>query len=223
MAFSGIMSFIMSMTLWFATGNIHKKRELDAILKAAAPGTELLIPGDAGSGFEQSGFAPEETGATFLENALIKARALYRLAAAAGKAAPVIADDSGICVDVLGGRPGIYSSRYGSGGGNSLSDGERNALLLAELGDNPARSGRFVCAMVLLWNEDRFFAVQETLEGELVSSLEAARGGGGFGYDPILFIPELGRTVAELSEDEKNRISHRGKAARAIAGVLSIV
>jgi XTP/dITP diphosphohydrolase len=208
-----------SITLWFATGNIHKKRELAAVLKAAAPGAEILIPGEAGIGF-----APEETGATFLENAFLKAGALYRLAAVAGRAAPVIADDSGLCVDALGGRPGIYSSRYGSGGlggGNKLSDGERNALLLAELGDNPSRSARFVCAMVLLWNEDRFFAVQETLEGELVPSLEAAGGGGGFGYDPILFIPELGRTVAELSEDEKNRISHRGKAGRAIAGVLA--
>jgi XTP/dITP diphosphohydrolase len=75
--------------------------------------------------------------------------------------------------------------------------------------------------MVLLWNEDRFFAVQETLEGELVPSLDTARGGGGFGYDPILFIPELGRTVAELSEDEKNRISHRGKAGRVVAKVLA--
>ncbi|MDR0657244.1 MAG: RdgB/HAM1 family non-canonical purine NTP pyrophosphatase [Treponema sp.] len=208
------------MTLWFATGNIHKKQELAAILQAASPGTELLIPGEAGIGF-----APEETGATFLENALIKARALYRLAAAAGKAGPVIADDSGLCVDALGGRPGIYSSRYGStgqyGGGDKLGDGERNALLLAELGDNPLRNARFVCAMVLLLKEDRFFAVQETLEGELVSSPDAARGEGGFGYDPILFIPGLGRTVAELSEGEKNRISHRGKAARAIARILT--
>jgi XTP/dITP diphosphohydrolase len=120
------------LTIWFATGNIHKKRELAAILQAASPGAELLIPSEAGLGF-----APEETGSTFLENALIKARALYRLAVAAGKAGPVIADDSGLCVDALGGRPGIYSSRYGSGGGNKPGDGERNALLLAELGDNP--------------------------------------------------------------------------------------
>lgn len=205
------------MFVWFATGNIHKKRELAAILEAASPGTEILIPGEAGI----DGFAPEETGATFLENALIKAKALCRLAAAAGKAGPVIADDSGLCVDALGGRPGIYSSRYGGNGGNKLSGGERNALLLAELGDNPLRSARFVCAMVLLLNGDRFFAVQETLEGELVPSAGAARGGGGFGYDPILFIPELGRTVAELSEDEKNRISHRAKAGRAIARFLT--
>jgi XTP/dITP diphosphohydrolase len=213
------------MTIWFATGNIHKKRELAAILKAASPGAELLIPGEEGIAFD-----PEETGATFLENALLKARALYRLVSAAGKAGPVIADDSGLCVDALGGRPGIYSSRYGmaEGGGSRgtgqrpvLGDGERNALLLKELGDNPLRSARFVCAMVLLMDENRFFAVQETLEGELVSSTGAARGGGGFGYDPILFIPEMGRTVAELADGEKNRISHRGKAGRAVARFLA--
>jgi XTP/dITP diphosphohydrolase len=204
------------MTVWFATGNIHKKRELAAILEAASPGTEIRIPGEEGIAFD-----PEETGSTFLENALVKARALYRLAAAAGKAGPVIADDSGLCVDALGGRPGIFSARYGGDGRNKPGDGERNALLLKELGDNPLRSARFVCAMVLLWNEDRFFAVQETLEGELVRALDAARGKGGFGYDPILFIPELGRTVAELQDTEKNRISHRGKAGRAVARVLS--
>jgi XTP/dITP diphosphohydrolase len=204
------------MTLWFATGNIHKKRELAAILEAGAPGTEIRIPCEEGLSFD-----PDETGATFLENAFVKARALSRLAAAAGKAGPVIADDSGLCVDALGGRPGIFSSRYGGEGGNKPGDQERNALLLRELGDNPLRSARFVCAMVLLWNEDRFFAVQETLEGRLVSSLDAARGGGGFGYDPLLFIPELGRTVAELSDAEKNRISHRGKAGRVIAGILT--
>jgi XTP/dITP diphosphohydrolase len=212
------------MTLWFATGNIHKKRELAAILEAAFPGTEILIPGEEGIAFD-----PDETGSTFLENALVKAHALYRLVTASGRAGPVIADDSGLCVDALGGRPGIYSSRYGGGtmpgnkpgGGSKLGDGERNALLLEELGDNPLRSARFVCAMVLLWDKDRFFAVQETLDGELVSSVGAARGGGGFGYDPILFIPELGRTVAELPEGEKNRISHRGKAGRAVARFLA--
>ncbi|MDR1863571.1 MAG: RdgB/HAM1 family non-canonical purine NTP pyrophosphatase [Treponema sp.] len=203
------------MTVWFATGNIHKKRELILIIEERSPDAELLIPAEEGIAFD-----PEETGASFLENAFIKARSLYRLAATAGRAGPVIADDSGLCVDALGGRPGIYSSRYGGGRGK-LGDGERNALLLEELGDNPRRNARFVCAMVLLWNEDRFFAAQETLEGELVSSVQAAKGGGGFGYDPILYLPEKGCTVAELPEAEKNRISHRGKAGRIIAGMLA--
>jgi XTP/dITP diphosphohydrolase len=198
------------MTIWFATGNSHKRAELAAIL----PGHSIKIPADEGLAF-----APDETGASFAENALIKARELHRLVSA-----PVIADDSGLCVDALDGRPGIYSARYGnagisgSGGCKKLSARERNALLLQELGDNPCRKARFVCAMVLLFSEDRFCLVQETLEGELIRE---ERGQGGFGYDPILYIPQLGYTVAELPEEEKNRISHRGKAGRAIAKLLT--
>ena len=197
------------MTIWFATGNAHKQAELAAIL----PGHVIKIPADAGIPFD-----PDETGASFAENALIKARELRRLIAAAGFPDPVIADDSGLCVDALEGRPGIRSARYGADGGHKLSDRDRNALLLRELGDNPNRGARFVCAMALLFAGDRFFLAQETLEGELIA---AAQGEGGFGYDPILFIPALGRTVAELSGEEKNRISHRGKAGRALAALLA--
>jgi XTP/dITP diphosphohydrolase len=203
-----------SMIVWLASGNIHKKKELTKILSdAMLPETaavDLKIPADAGIAFD-----PEETGSTFLENALIKATELYRLL---GKGQPVIADDSGICVDALDGKPGIYSARYG---GKKLSDAERNARLLAEMGDNPKRSSRFVCAMVLYCGPDRFFVAQETLEGELVLNAESARGTGGFGYDPVLYIPKLGRTVAELSDEEKNRQSHRGKAGRVIGRILS--
>ena len=204
------------MTIWFATGNAHKKKELSAILS-----TELRIPSEVGVAF-----APEETGSSFFENALIKAGELHKLLSGRHQDAwrqgdAIIADDSGICVDALGGRPGIYSARYGG----KLNDSERNALLLTELGDNPSdkplRNASFVCAMVLYYGPDRFFIAQETLEGELVKNAEAARGSGGFGYDPILYLPELGRTVAELSEEEKNRHSHRGKAGRAIARILA--
>ena len=125
-------------------------------------------------------------------------------------------------MDALGGRPGIYSARYGNsgpgGGGNKLDSRERNALILRELGDAALRGARFVCAMVLLFSEERCFAVQETMEGEI---LREERGTGGFGYDPILFIPEFGRTAAELSAEEKNRASHRGKAGQAIAQLLA--
>ena len=143
---------------------------------------------------------------------------IWEKIAAAGFPDPVIADDSGLCVDALGGRPGIHSARYGGDGSHKLADRDRNALLLGELGDRPNRSARFVCAMALLFAGDRFFLVQETLEGELIAT---ERGQGGFGYDPILFIPSLGRTVAELSGEEKNRISHRGKAGRALAALLA--
>jgi XTP/dITP diphosphohydrolase len=223
------------MTLWFASGNIHKKKELADILSVdilsvdilASVGNlelkilkELKIPKDAGLSFD-----PEENGNSFFENALIKAGELYRLLeeqSPGGNFHPVIADDSGICVDALGGRPGIHSARYGAlASGKNITDAEKNAMLLAELGDNPSRSARFVCAMVLYCGPDHFYAAQETLEGELVKNADAARGRGGFGYDPILFIPELGRTVAELSEEEKNKYSHRGKAGRVIARILS--
>jgi XTP/dITP diphosphohydrolase len=205
------------MLVWFATGNIHKKKELSDILSAAIPGVDLKIPGEAGIDFD-----PEETGNSFLENALIKAWTLRSLLEERRpplytSGDPVIADDSGICVDALGGRPGIYSARYGDAA-KKLGDTERNTLLLEELGENPQRSARFVCAMVLYYSPDRFFVAQETLEGELIAN--AARGKGGFGYDPIRLVPELGRTVAELSEEEKNRVSHRGKAGRAIAEML---
>jgi XTP/dITP diphosphohydrolase len=130
-------------------------------------------------------------------------------------------------VDALGGRPGIYSARYAgryadpdAPAGKKLDAAERNALLLEELGDNPNRRARFVCAMVLLWDENRFFAVQETLEGELVRP-GYGRGSGGFGYDPILYLPDYGVTVAELPEAEKNRLSHRGKAAKGIAKLIT--
>jgi XTP/dITP diphosphohydrolase len=206
-----------AVTVWFATGNIHKRNELAAIVGPGIPGLELKIPCEAGMVFD-----PDESGGAFSENALIKAQALYRLTSGCGGGAPVIADDSGLCVDALGGRPGIHSARYGSEGGKKLRDPERNALLLRELGDNPNRAARFVCAMVLLYSPDRFFLAQETLEGEVVRGMDAARGPGGFGYDPILYIPGLGRTVAELSDEEKNRISHRGKAGRAISSLLRL-
>jgi len=239
------------MIIWFATGNGHKRDELASILSGAISTNntgerdliELKIPGDLGIDFN-----PEETGADFLENALIKARELKFLLEKHkfppnSAEDPVIAEDSGICVDALGGKPGIhsarycgrYSGRYGSGsgrGGNdgkSLSAAEKNALLLEELAEElknapPAlakgRKARFVCSMVLYFNRDRFYAVQETVEGELVKSIETAAGKGGFGYDPIFYIPELGRTMAELSAEEKNRLSHRGKAGRLIGRLL---
>ena len=237
------------MTIWFASGNVNKKRELAAILNAR----HLLIPADAGLDFD-----PEETGATFYENALLKARELYSLLEQRRpppykSGDPVIADDSGLCVDALNGRPGIYSARYagplreenhGVHGvmkntelitdsqtttpctpwlnlpHTKLESSERNALLLGEIGDSPLRTARFVCAMALFFSPDRFFVAQETLEGEIVKSPQAARGTGGFGYDPILYIPALGRTVAELTETEKNTISHRAKAGKIIAAII---
>ena len=195
------------MKIWFATNNAHKKAELEAILN-----TSLKIPSDDGLDFN-----PEETGMTFCENALLKARELKKLLKEDG---PVIADDSGLCVDALGGRPGVFSARYGDEGGRKLSSYDKNILLLEELKNSEKRTARFVCAMALLFENDRFFIIQETLEGEIVKGRESLRGEGGFGYDPVFLIPELGRTLAELSEEEKNSLSHRGKAGKHIANIL---
>jgi XTP/dITP diphosphohydrolase len=194
------------MNIWFATNNTHKKTELSAVLNV-----KLKIPSEEGLSFE-----PDETGAAFSENALIKARALQKII---GGNDPVIADDSGLCVDALDGRPGVLSARYGMESGQKLTSAKRNIMLLDELGDTPKRSARFVCAMVLLFGNDRFFLVQETLEGEIVKKSEI-KGEGGFGYDPIFWVPSHGRTLAELSLEEKNTLSHRGKAGKHIANLL---
>ena len=196
------------MNIWFATNNVHKKEELEAVLKRS-----LKIPSQEGLPF-----APEETGTTFSENTLLKAKELQKLT---GKNEAVIADDSGLCVDALGGRPGVLSARYGMENGSKLTSAQQNLLLLDELGDNPLRTARFVCSMVLLLSADRFFIVQETLEGQIVKKSEM-RGEGGFGYDPIFFVPQFGRTLAQLSADEKNAISHRGKAGKIISNLLEI-
>jgi XTP/dITP diphosphohydrolase len=215
------------MIIWLATGNNHKKKELAAILGG---GYELHIPADAGLDFD-----PAETGNSFHENALLKARELYRLLSGRrpplfNPGDPVIADDSGLCVDALDGRPGIYSARYAgppgvsgcAADGKKLEPAERNALLLAEIGGNPRRSARFVCAMALLFSPERFFLVQETVEGEIVRDMKNAKGSGGFGYDPVFVVSGLGRTMAELSDTGKNHISHRGKAGRAVAELLEL-
>ena len=195
------------MNIWFATNNSHKKEELQAIL-----GADLKIPAEEGLSFD-----PEETGLTFRDNALIKAKELHKLL---GKDEPVIADDSGLCLDALDGRPGVLSARYGMTNGQKLTSLQQNIMLLDEIGESKKRGARFVCAMVLLFNNDRFFIAQETLEGEIVTK-NKMKGEGGFGYDPIFFVPQFGRTLAELSPEEKNLISHRGKAGALTADLLS--
>jgi len=203
------------MILWFATNNVHKKEELEACLKIHIQDITIKIPSQ-----ECISFDPQETGSDFIENSLIKARELHKILLKSGCIEPVIADDSGLCVDSLGGRPGVLSARYGieniaSSSGKKPESGMQNLILLDELGDTQTRSARFVCAMVLLFSHDRFTAVQETVEGEIVKK-DGIKGELGFGYDPIFYIPEKGLTLAQLSSQEKNKISHRGKAAGVI-------
>ena len=196
------------MELLVATGNAHKLVELGPLF----PGHRLLRPADVG----HPAFDVEEDGSTYLENALKKARALYDLT---GR--PALADDSGLAVRCLGGAPGILSARYGSEkGGTRLESPERNALLIANTAAFGDRHCAFVCALALVLTGDRIFLVQETCPGELLS---APRGEGGFGYDPIVWLPEIGKSVAELSMEEKNRVSHRGRASRRMAAILAVL
>ena len=176
------------MKILVATGNQHKAEEFARIF---APDT-IVTPSDLGINFD-----PVETESTFFGNALIKARTLIELTQL-----PVIADDSGLCVDALNGEPGVHSARFGSTNGQELGSTERNALLISRLKGEKARGARFICNMVLYLSKDRFISAQETLEGEIVTHLGA--GSGGFGYDPILFLPEFGKTVAELSPEDKD-------------------
>ena len=216
------------MKLYLATNNAHKKREACEIFSPH----EIVIPADEGIDCN-----PEETGATFFENALIKARALYDIVHC-----PVIADDSGISVDALGGKPGIFSSRYGGpdfprgrADGKKTAQDAQNSFLIEELNDalsgntggcrflHGERSAHYTCSMVLYLGSERMYAAQETMEGTIVPSIEDARGNGGFGYDPIFFIPEIGKTAAELSDEEKNAISHRGKAGRSMQRIIEML
>ncbi len=190
--------------LVLATHNRHKLGELRAILHPALPGLELDAIVTAG----ELGVAdPVEDGVTFAENALIKARAV-----AAATGLPAVADDSGLAVDVLGGAPGIFSARWSGRHGDDKANLD---LLLAQLGDvGPAhRQARFVCAAALVVPGGEEVVELGTLEGSLAP---APRGAHGFGYDPVLVPVGDTRTCAELSPDEKNAISHRGKAFRAL-------
>ncbi len=195
------------MELIVATGNAHKLVELSELF----PGHILRRPADVGF----PDFDVLEDGDSFIANALKKAEALRRLL---GR--PVLADDSGLAVRGLGGRPGIHSARYGGSpdGSVKLEAGERNAFLLKECEGLQDRACAFVCCLVLSLSEERFFVVQETLEGEL---LRSPRGQAGFGYDPIVYVPGYGKSVAELSSAEKNAISHRGRAAQRMAALLA--
>ena len=144
---------------------------------------------------------PEENGATFEENAMIKAKS-----AAAFTGLPAIADDSGLCVDALGGAPGIYSARYCEG-----TDLDRNTLLLQNMSDKDDRACRFVCAIACILPGGEALTVRGECEGEL---LRESHGEGGFGYDPLFYVPEYACTFGELPPETKNRISHRGRALR---------
>ena len=177
--------------LVFATKNKNKLEEVKHLLTGT--GIEILpVEGE---------FDPEETGETFEENALIKARAAAEI-----MEMPAIADDSGLVVDALDGRPGVHSSRY------EQTDEKRINKLLCELENTaePNRTARFVCSVVIVSEQGEIlFSTAQSCEGKIIF---APAGGHGFGYDPVFYLPEKNATMAELSMEEKNTVSHRSKA-----------
>lgn len=206
----------MTRRLVLATRNEHKVHELRQILADLVDELGLEVVGAA----EVDG-APEvpETEVTFLGNARLKAVAL-----AAATGLPAVADDSGLAVDVLGGSPGVFSAMWsgthaGEGAGRSEVDAANLRLLLEQVSDVPdeRRGAAFVCAAVLAMPDGRVEGVEERVTGRIVRE---PRGSNGFGYDPV-FVPDgESRTLAEHTDEEKNAISHRGKAFRALAPVL---
>ena len=180
-----------------ASNNAHKLEEFRAIF--ADMGIEIIPQSAAGCHFEV-----DETGETFEENAYLKAIAVTR---ATGQ--PAVADDSGLVVDALNGEPGIYSARYGFG--HDASDADRNRYLLGKLGDEKNRRARFVCCVCCCLPDGNTITARGECEGEI---LDVPRGSNGFGYDPLFRPLGYDVSMAELSADEKNAISHRGKAMR---------
>lgn len=196
--------------LLIATSNPHKLREIRALL-AEAP-VDLLGLADLPPVAE-----PDETGATFEENARLKAR-YYREHAAATAPAPLLvaAEDSGLVIDALDGEPGVRSARFLREDASYAERFEEISRRLTARPDRP-RTARFVCALAVARGPDLVFETTGTVEGEIS---ETPRGDAGFGYDPIFVYPPYGRTLAEVTDEEKRRVAHRGHAFRALAAWL---
>jgi XTP/dITP diphosphohydrolase len=195
--------------LVLATNNRGKLREFQRLL--AGSGFELVTPADLGVDWDV-----EETGASFQENARLKA-----VDAAHATGLPAFADDSGLEVDHLDGRPGIFSARYAGGDrtDGSLNEREQCEMILREMQGVPdqQRSARFRCVIAIATPAGDVRTVDGVFEGRIAHDI---RGEGGFGYDPIFLVPERGVTSAELPPDEKNALSHRGQAARKALPIL---
>lgn len=189
----------MAEKIVLATHNAGKIREFKSILEPL--GYEAVSVHDVIADITE----PEETGTTFAENALLKAT--YYMKATG---LPCLADDSGIAADALGGRPGVYSARYA---GPDCDDEANNQKLIRDLapytGDD--RKGYYACVVALVWPDGRSLTGKGTCDGII---RDFYQGEGGFGYDPLFYLPEFGKTMAELSMEEKNQISHRGRALR---------
>lgn len=190
------------MKLVLASKNAHKLEELRDIL--GGQGVDVVLESEVGVDVDV-----EETGTTFEENARLKARAVME-----ASGLPAVADDSGLCVDALNGAPGVYSARYG---GEGLDDRGRYMLLLQTMRGQTTRAAHFTCAIACAFpNGDTI-----TAEGQAPGTIAfAPMGEGGFGYDPVFFVPDKAKTFAQLTQEEKAEISHRGKALREFTAKL---
>ena len=185
------------MKVILASKNQHKLMELSAILSQL--GFEIALESEYGLDIDV-----DETGTTFEENSFLKAEAVMK-----ASGLPVLADDSGLMVDALSGAPGVYSARYG----HKNSDAERIEYLLANMKDVPAgaRTAKFVCVITFVTPDGQVIQSRGEIHGEL---LRAPVGENGFGYDPIFYYPPMGKSTAEMSPEEKNRVSHRANALK---------
>ena len=193
------------MKVILASQNRHKLYEIQTILSRY--GMEVILQSDLNLDIEV-----DETGTTFEENSMLKAKAVME-----ATGLPAVADDSGLCVDVLGGAPGVYSARYG--GPEYVTDLDRLNLLLHEMRGirSEERTARYVCVITLLMPDGEAIVTRGTCEGMILSE---PHGTGGFGYDPIFYIPKEGMTFAEMGIEIKNQISHRANALKMLCRKL---
>ncbi len=190
------------MKMVLASKNQKKMKEMNEILSGM--GVEVCLQSDVGIDIDV-----EETGTTFEENSLLKARAVME-----ASGLPAIADDSGLCVDALNGAPGVYSARYG---GDGLDDTGRYRLLLANMPRGAARTAKFVSVITCCFPGGEVLTARGECPGTIAF---APMGEGGFGYDPVFFLPKLKKTFAQLAPEEKNAVSHRGRALEAFQAKL---
>jgi XTP/dITP diphosphohydrolase len=207
------MALSTDSTILLATGNAHKSVEMKAILKECLPQSiKLLTLKDIDIPTPPDSL---EKYKTFKANAVAKAR-WY----AQQSGCPCIADDSGLCVDALSGRPGVFSARWA---GDNATDNDRRKFLLNELTklnvlDLEKRTAKFVCVSAFATSENLIVQTRSgSVRGQI---LHAEAGSGGFGYDPLFFIPKMDATMAQISQDEKNKISHRGRSLRSLSTLI---
>ena len=193
------------MKVILASQNQHKLKEIEAIVSQF--GMELVLQSELGIHIDV-----DETGETFEENSYLKAKAVVD-----ATGLPAIADDSGLCVDVLGGAPGIYSARYGAP--ECVTDSDRRLFLLKNMRGvrSEERTARFVCVITLLWPDGKKLVAKGFAEGLITFE---PRGEAGFGYDPVFYVSSHGCTFAQMGAEQKNKISHRANALKKLSELL---